>query len=127
MITAQEQLYTRGRSEIETRHNQELEQRRTALNTHPDFSGEKAKDSWDSVNLAVQAFGTPELIAALNDPNKHGYDLSVALMLKNIGDQLKPESVPPGTGVAVPAPKTAQDAEDARLRRLYPNLYKDEK
>lgn len=125
-VAAQESLYTRGRSEIETVQTQELEKKRQALVSHPDFSGEKAKDSWDSVNLAVQAFGTPELVAALNDPHKHGYDLSVAIMLKNIGDQLKPE-IPVGKGAAMPLGKQAQDAEDAKLRRLYPNLYKDEK
>lgn len=125
MVAAQESQYTRGRSEIETRHTQEVEQRRQQLITHPDFSGDKAAESWASVSLAARTFGTPELMAALNDPNKHGYDLSVALVLKNIGDQLRPESVPVGKGVAASTSQQQANDENAKLKRLYPGLFKE--
>lgn len=124
LVKKQESLYSRAKTEVEAKYSQEIEAKKLALTSHPDFSGEKAQDSWVSVNLAVQAFGTPELVAALSDPAKHGYDVSVALMLKNIGDQLRPESKPAGTGVAVGS-KAAQDEEEAKLKRLYPKLFND--
>ncbi len=127
IIESQEASYTRAQAEVNSHYTAQTEQRRTQLNSHPDFSGDKAAESWESVNIAVQAFGTPELVAALKDPNKHGYDLSVALMLKNIGDQLKPETVPAGKSVALPAFKQAENEADAKARRLYPDLFINEK
>lgn len=127
IVASQEASYRKAQTAVETHYTQQIEQRRQQLNSHPDFSGEKAKDSWASVKLAAEAFGSPELMAALSDPNKHGYDLSVALVLKNIGDQLRPEGAPPGKGVHVPAFVKAQTEEEARLRRQYPSFYKDEK
>lgn len=127
IVDTQEGLYSRGRTEVEARQTQEQETRRQALNTHPEFSGDKASDSWTSVSVAVQAFGTPELIAALNDPNKSGLDLSVALLLKNIGDQIRPETVPAGAGAHVPFYDKAKSEDEAKYRRLYPELFANEK
>lgn len=124
LVLAQEGLYVKGKTAAETAYSQKMEQHRTALNAHPDFSGEKRATSWDSVSLAVNTFGTPKMIELLKTP-EFGYDVELALFFKKLGDSMKPEGFVPG-GTNAPANANI-DAEDAKLRRNYPALFENEK
>jgi hypothetical protein len=122
LITREEELYTRGQQQLELQRTQELEVRRSSLNNHPDFAGDNAAHSWAAVKKAVEVFGNEQLVSTLSSP-EFGYDLNLALMLKQIGEQLMPE-VPAGKG-APTGGKPEISPEEARLRRAYPEFYQD--
>lgn len=124
LVSDQEALISQGRNSEVEKYNAQLEQKRHALNSHPEFSGEKKAEAWDSVTLAIRTFGDDKLLKTLGNP-EYGYDPELALFLKNIGDALKPEK-PLGTGVNLPN-LVDKNAEEAAMRRRYPHLNWDEK
>lgn len=123
MIATQEGLYKRGHESAEMAYSSKVEHMKREMYSHPDFQEGRREATWTSINRAVQTFGNDKLIEAFKDP-ENGYNLEIAMFLKNIGDALGPE-VLPGSGAATSAPVQARDSEEARLRRLYPDLYKD--
>lgn len=124
LVADQEALISQGRNSEVERYNAQLEQKRNALNTHPEFSGDKKAEAWDSVTLAIRTFGDDKLLKTLGNP-EYGYDPELALFLKNIGDALKPEK-PVGNGVNLPN-LIDKNAEEANMRRRYPHLNWDDK
>lgn len=124
MVAEQESLYRRGHKVAEDEYTNRIQSMRTAMNAHPDFSAEKKPATMAAISKAVQVFGSPKLVESLKNP-EFGYDLEIAMMLKQIGEALGPEILP-GQGTGGPAAPT-MDPERARLMKAYPELQWEEK
>lgn len=128
MIVAQESLYKRGQETIQKAQTERIETMKREMYSHPDFQEGRKEATWMSINRAVQTFGNEKLVAALSDPTSHGYNLDLALFLKNIGDALGPEVLPgAGTPSSSAGNKSFQETEEERYKRIYPGFYDDKK
>lgn len=124
MVASQENLYKRGSKAQSDAYTQKIQGMKETMYKHADFAPEKKDATFASINRAAAVFGSPKLVESLKNP-EFGYDIEIALMLKNIGDALGPE-VLPGNGSPTGQPPQAADTEAARLRRAYPQFYRAE-
>jgi len=125
LVKQQESAFSRGKSEIEAAYNQKIELNKKMLNEHPEFSGEKKVESYAAIKKAVEVFGNEELLKTLGSP-EYGYDVNLALMLKEIGKMLMPE-VLPGQGTSTAHANGNSDAQkeyEERMKARYPRFFK---
>jgi len=92
-----------------------------AMMLDPIFEASAQQGTYDSISLAVETFGGPELHALLSKPG-FGDQLPVAQFLKKIGDLLKPAEEG-GHGKGTPIVPDGQ-GEKTVLEKLYPDFYK---
>jgi hypothetical protein len=122
LVASYEAQYKSGLSAAELAQQKVVEQRRQELNSHPEFSGENAQQSWNQVNRAVSVFGTPKIMESLGS-EKFGYDVELALMLKEIGKALMSDTTPPPGGNPVNVRDKAKDDYNEKLKRNYPSMF----
>jgi hypothetical protein len=120
LITLKESAYKKGEATFKSAEEKKVLDARTQLLADPEFSGDAAKVSWESVSRAVETFGDQSTIELLNTPGI-GDNIVLARFLKKIGDMLRPDdNTPQGKGVNTPGPK---DGSSSHLQRMYPEYF----
>jgi hypothetical protein len=118
LIEAREKSYTQGMTKAEAAYAAKLDEQKVAIMKDPDFVGEKKAETFASISRAVQAYGSPELVAALNTP-EFGNNIVLARFLKKIGDAMASDTFPGKS-----AGPGNIDANAGSLKNLYPEFYK---
>ena len=119
LISQSEAAHNKAAKSFEEKRNNEIKEAKAALLKDPEFVGDKAAASWDSVSRAVQEYGSPEFQQLLTQPG-FGDNVHLARFLKGIGDKIKPEGTPPGQGVLTPGGQ-----EKNTGKAWYPSFYKE--
>jgi len=120
VIKQQENLISKGIEAQNKYLSNILDERKAEFDKDPDFGGEKRAESFASIKRVTDAFGSPELTKALNDPFI-GNNLAVAKFLKKLGDAMGQDKIE-GTGTA-PKGKPVS-SEEVKYKTLYPNFFK---
>lgn len=126
LVKRQEDLYAKGANTSKQAEEQRIQEMKTALNTHPYFTGDKRQESLDAVTLAVKTFGNEKVVEALKQP-ENGYNVDLAIMLRDIGMALRGDTTPPPRGGVNTENTSKVESESEKLQRLYPKFYKDDK
>lgn len=107
-----------GEGKWDSRFQEDLK----AMNTDPEFSGEKRAIADQHMGRAITSFGDPELVAYLNTP-QGGSNIHLARFLVRIGQALAPVSAGE-TDLTKQGGTAPKPAEPNQLERMYPSMFK---
>jgi hypothetical protein len=122
LVALKESAYKKGAETVEGKYNQKLQSQFDEMSAHPEFSGDKAKESWGFLAKAVKGFGDEKFMEMINSPEV-GNLVPLALFLKKVGQAMAPDSTPPSGKGTAPANETNSESE--ALARQYPAFFKE--
>lgn len=128
LLKMREGAYTKGLTSAQQKIQAAHEARKAELLSHPEFSGDKAESSWASVRRVLETFGSPKLVETLSNPETHGNNVELALLLKNLGDLMAPDKIPGKGGPLGGADSDKNISPSEKMgRALYPAFFEDKK
>jgi hypothetical protein len=117
LIAIKENSYKGGmdkvQAEISAKHKADFE----AIQKDPIFIGEQKAKTYESMNRAIQTFGSPELVEILKTPEV-GNNIVIARFLKAIGDAMAQDTIQ-----GKPAVASTEDKGNQTLQKLYPEFF----
>lgn len=117
LISSREALVKKGAASVEAKLKEYNESQRAELFAAPEFKDEATrKQSFESIAIAIDSFGSKELVEFLS--TSAGNNVHLARFMKQIGDKIKPEGAPPGSGKSI----TGSEQYDG-LKNMYPEHY----
>ena len=124
LVEIKEGAFKKGETTYKNAEEAKILKSRAELKAAPEFSGEAATQSWESVGRAIETFGDDAVKELFNTPGI-GDNLVLARFLKKIGDAMAPDAAPPaGSGVNI-GEKGA--AGQTVAQRMYPEYFSAEK
>lgn len=109
-----------GMAKTKTQYEQEIQTSRAELLKAPEFSGEAAKASWESVGMAIATFGDESFEKAMLKDGI-GDNLAIARFLKKIGDAMREDGTAPAKGIQLKTEKQ-ESQEKSKALRMYPEF-----